>query len=114
MAKKSFRQAINEALDRIGDGVGILFFPEGTRSRDGRLRRFKSGAFRMAVEQQLPVLPLTLLGTREILPPDSLAVRPGRAKIVVHEPIFPDGHDARSLMNASQEVIASALPAEQR
>lgn len=106
------RKALNEALSRIGDGVGILFFPEGTRSRDGRLRAFKSGAFRMAVEQQLPVLPLTLLGTREILPPDSLAVRPGRAKIVVHEPIFPEGHDARSLMRASREVIASALPAE--
>jgi 1-acyl-sn-glycerol-3-phosphate acyltransferase len=108
------RTAINEALDRIGNGVGILFFPEGTRSRDGRLRRFKSGAFRMAVEQQLPVLPLTLLGTREILPADTLFLSPGRAKIVVHEPIFPEGHDARSLMNASRDAIATALPAEFR
>jgi 1-acyl-sn-glycerol-3-phosphate acyltransferase len=68
----------------------------------------------MAVEQQLPVLPLTLLGTREILPADTLFLSPGRAKIVVHEPIFPEGHDARSLMNASRDAIATALPAEFR
>lgn len=108
------RAAINEALDRIGDGVGILFFPEGTRSLDGRLRPFKKGAFRMALDQELPVLPLTLLGTRDILPAGSLFLTPGRAKIVVHEPIEPAGHDARSLMEAAKGAIASALPADLR
>ncbi|MEE4175532.1 MAG: lysophospholipid acyltransferase family protein [Xanthomonadales bacterium] len=108
------RAAINEALERIGDGVGILFFPEGTRSRDGRLQPFKKGAFRMAVEQGLPVLPLTLLGTGDILPKGTLFVTPGRAKIVVHEAINPAGHDARSLMEASRAAIASALPPELR
>ena len=53
------RKAVKEALDRVGDGVGVLFFAEGTRSRDGRLLPFKKGAFRVATSQNLPVLPVT-------------------------------------------------------
>ncbi len=104
------RQTINDALERIGDGVGILFFPEGTRSLDGRLRPFKKGAFRIAEQQQLPILPLTLLGTRDIMPSRSLFITPGRAKIVVHPPIDPAGKDAMTLMRASRDAVASALP----
>jgi 1-acyl-sn-glycerol-3-phosphate acyltransferase len=54
------KKAVNEALKRLSKGVGILFFPEGTRSNDGRLLPFKKGAFRIAVDQGLPVLPITL------------------------------------------------------
>lgn len=104
------RQAIYEALERIGDGVGILFFPEGTRSLDGRLKPFKNGAFRLAAEQLLPVLPLTLLGTREILPPGTLRVRPGRARIVIHPPIDVSGKTSRALAEEARTAIASAMP----
>ncbi len=107
---ESARRAINEALARIGDGVGILFFPEGTRSLDGRLKPFKKGAFRLAVDEQLPILPLTLLGTHEILPAKSAMLRPGKARIVIHPPIDPTGKDVRTLMEASREAIASAMP----
>lgn len=107
---ESARRAINEALARIGDGVGILFFPEGTRSLDGRLKPFKKGAFRLAVDEQLPILPLTLLGTHEILPAKSAMLRPGKARIVIHAPIDPTGKDVRTLMEASREAIASAMP----
>lgn len=108
------RKAIHEALERIGDGVGILFFPEGTRSPDGRLKSFKNGAFRLAAEQQLPVLPLTLLGTREIMPPKTLRVSPGRAKIVIHPPIPAGGSTSRDLANEARTRIASAMPSEAR
>jgi len=108
------RREINAALDRIGDGVGMMFFPEGTRSRNGRLQAFKKGAFRIASDQQLPVLPLTLKGTRDILPTGTLRVRPGPATIVIHPPISPEGQDVRGLMVASRDAIASALPPEHR
>ncbi len=49
----------------------MLFFPEGTRSSDGSLLRFKTGAFRFALDLGLPVLPVTIVGTRRILPPAS-------------------------------------------
>lgn len=108
------KQEINDALERIGDGVGILFFPEGTRTLDGRLRPFKKGAFRIAVDQQLPVLPLTLLGTRDIMPAKSLFIRPGRAAIVVHPPISPEGRSVTELQRAAREAVASALPTASR
>lgn len=110
---ESARRSLNEALARISDGIGILFFPEGTRSVDGRLRPFKKGAFRIALDEQLPVLPITLLGTREILPAKTLKLFPGRARIVVHPPIEPAAdEDLRALMQRARAAIASALPEE--
>jgi 1-acyl-sn-glycerol-3-phosphate acyltransferase len=81
------RQAINRAVERLEPGTGLMFFPEGTRSRSGQLLPFKKGAFRVAVDQRLPVLPVSVIGTREILPPDTLRLRPGRVRIRFHDPI---------------------------
>lgn len=106
------KQAINEALERIGDGVGILFFPEGTRTRDGRLKAFKKGAFRIAADQGLPVLPLSLVGTYDIMPAGTMMVRPGRARIVVHPPIDSRDKDVRTLQQASRAAVASGLPGQ--
>ena len=108
-------EAIAEALDRLGEGIGILMFPEGTRSPDGKLKPFKKGAFRIAIEQGLPVLPVTLLGTRDILPANTLKAFPGRARMIIHPAIETDGLDLRNageLMNAAKKVISSALPEE--
>jgi 1-acyl-sn-glycerol-3-phosphate acyltransferase len=106
------KRSINEALSRIGDGTGILFFPEGTRSRDGRLLPFKTGAFRVAQDQQLPVLPVTLVGTREILPAGSLRPAPGRVRLTIHPPVRPEGKHMRDLLEETRASIASTLPAE--
>jgi 1-acyl-sn-glycerol-3-phosphate acyltransferase len=107
------RQAIEEALDRLGKGIGILFFVEGTRSPDGKLLPFKKGAFRTAIEQQLPVLPVTLIGTRDILPPKSLKPFPGSARMIIHPAIETDGMSQlqiADLMNRTKKTISSALP----
>ncbi|NNJ64321.1 MAG: 1-acyl-sn-glycerol-3-phosphate acyltransferase [Xanthomonadales bacterium] len=114
---KKAAQVINEALERLGDGIGILFFPEGTRSPDGRLLPFKKGAFRTAIDSQFPLLPVTVVGTRDILPARSLALFPGRARLVIHPPIETTGktvEDLDGLMAEAREVINSALPGELR
>jgi 1-acyl-sn-glycerol-3-phosphate acyltransferase len=111
---KKARAAINQALRRLGDGVGILFFPEGTRSDSGRLLPFKKGAFRTAIEQQLPVLPVTLIGTRDILPNKTLKLFPGSARMVIHPAIETtglDSADSDALMERARRQIQSALPA---
>lgn len=108
------KQAIADALDRLGDGVGILFFAEGTRSLDGKLLPFKKGAFITAIEQGLPVLPVTIIGTRNILPAKTLRLFPGHARMVIHPEITTDGlgtGDMAMLREKTRAAIASAQPA---
>ena len=109
------RQTIERALGRLDNGIGILFFAEGTRSPDGKLLPFRKGAFRIAIEQQLPVLPVTVIGTRDIVPPKSLKPFPGRTRMVIHPAIETDGMSAEQigeLMNRVKTVISSAQPQE--
>lgn len=111
------RASINRALPDISGRTGILFFPEGTRSRDGRLQRFKKGAFRVAIDRQLPVLPMTVTGTRDILPSKSLRIHPGRARLVIHPPIATTGmslDDLRALREAAHAAIHSRLAEDDR
>ncbi len=103
--------AINDALQVLNKGIGILFFPEGTRSRDGRMLPFKKGAFRIAVEQQTPILPMTVVGTRDVLPAKTFRLFPGRVKLVIHPPIDTldmDLLDVRKLMDKTRAIIESA------
>jgi 1-acyl-sn-glycerol-3-phosphate acyltransferase len=112
---KQAAEAITEALARLGDGIGILFFPEGTRSPDGRLLPFKKGAFRTAIDQQLPLLPVTLVGTRDILPARTLRLFPGKARMVIHPPIETTGMTVQQvdeLMQRTRDVITTAMPPE--
>lgn len=109
------RAAINRAVARLKPGTGLMFFPEGTRSRSGRLLPFKKGAFRVAIEQQLPILPVTLTRTREILTPDSVRIRPGRVRMIIHPPIDTagwTGQDFGDLRRKTRSAIAGALPDE--
>ena len=111
------RQSVSDALERVGDGVGILFFAEGTRSADGRLRPFKKGAFRVATSQNLPILPVTIIGTRDIQRPKSLLIFPGKVSMVIHPAIEIEGEsqeEIRDLMTRTRAVIASAQPEELR
>jgi len=111
------RKAVSEALERVGDGVGILFFAEGRRSVDGRLKAFKKGAFRIATSQGLPILPITIIGTRDIQRPKSMRIFPGRVRMVIHRAIEVQGGEAQetiALLHKTREVIASALPRDLR
>jgi 1-acyl-sn-glycerol-3-phosphate acyltransferase len=106
-------RSLEEAKAKIVDGTSVIFFPEGTRSRDGRLRSFKKGAFRMALDLDLPILPVTIAGTRAILPPDTRDLRPGRAALTIHPPVPTDGYTLDTLpelMDRVRESVASALP----
>jgi 1-acyl-sn-glycerol-3-phosphate acyltransferase len=107
------REAINQAVARLQNGTGILFFPEGTRSRSGRLLPFKKGAFRVAIDQQMEILPMTVIGTRDVLPADNLSIRPGTVRLKIHPPVSTLGCATADLERIRKQVtqtIASALP----
>jgi len=102
-------ETLATARRRIAEGASVLFFPEGTRSLDGTLGAFKRGAFRMALDLGLPILPLTIVGTRTILAPGSRDLRPGRAELTIHPPIETAGWSQDrlpELMELVREAIA--------
>ena len=89
--------------------VSMLFFAEGTRSRDGALHPFKKGAFATAISHGLPVLPIAVAGTRNIMTPDVLRLRRGPVLIQVGEPIPTDPlalHDRDQLRDQTHEAVA--------
>ncbi len=104
---------LEAARDTIVDGTSVIFFPEGTRSRNGELLPFKKGAFRMALDLGLPILPLTVTGARDVLPAGTTDLMPGSARLTIHPPIPVEGltgdHCAR-LVDEVRSVIASGLP----
>ncbi len=107
--------AINRAVGRLEEGTGVLFFPEGTRSMNGTLLPFKKGAFRLAIDQQMPILPVTVRGTRDILAPKSVSILPGEVELIFHKPISTEGfgpEDAPRLALRAREAIESALSTE--
>jgi 1-acyl-sn-glycerol-3-phosphate acyltransferase len=72
-------------------GPSLIVFPEGTRSADGRVGRFKGGSFYLALEAGLPVVPLSVIGSRHVMLKGRLATYPGHVTLVVHDPIDTTG-----------------------
>lgn len=100
------------AKEKIINGTSVIFFPEGTRSRDGSLGTFKKGAFKMALDLRLPILPITIVGTRDILPTDSVDLFPGCARMIIHKPIGIAGYtddNLDELVDRARSVIGSGL-----
>lgn len=112
--KRSHAASLEELKEHVRQGISIIFYPEGTRSTDGVLKQFKTGAFRIACEMQVPVTPITIIGTDTLLPKGNLIPNRATLKIVVHPQIYPQADNFTELMNEARSVIASALPPEKR
>ncbi|HET9371908.1 MAG TPA: lysophospholipid acyltransferase family protein [Vicinamibacterales bacterium] len=94
-------------------GASLIVFPEGSRTSDGRVMKFKGGMFLLAIENKLPVVPITVSGSRVVMPKGRLMVCPADVVVTVHEPIATaemTREDARSLAAKAREIVASALP----
>jgi 1-acyl-sn-glycerol-3-phosphate acyltransferase len=90
-------------------GLSLIVFPEGTRSRDGRVARFKGGSFYLALEAGLPVVPLSVIGSRHVMLRGRVTAYPGEVGLVVHEPIDTSGMagaDARDFGERVRRIIA--------
>ena len=93
-------------------GYSFLIFPEGTRTRDGNLGPFRRGGFFLALETGAPIVPVTLLGTRELMPKGQPYARRGRVRVVFHRPIPVTGHTPETMAGLMDQVRAAIALAE--
>jgi len=102
--------SIHAARERIKDGMCVVFFPEGTRSRTTELRSFKKGAFMMAQDLGASVVPVSISNTHRIVPSDTLDWRPGTVTLTFHQPIPVDNNtDISKLAIDTRAIIIDAL-----
>jgi 1-acyl-sn-glycerol-3-phosphate acyltransferase len=105
-------QSLKAAKSLLDGGISVVFFPEGTRSRDGRMREFKKGGFMMALDLGLPILPVSISFSRHVLPGKTLKLLPGRIRIKIQEPIDVTRYGVErreELMADVRKSIASGL-----
>lgn len=112
----SIRETIEESEETLRDGMSLVIFPEGSRTWDGKMIPFKRGAFLLASEFKLPVVPITIDGAFRAMPRSTYNVTPGTITMTIHKPIEPGekGFNTKLLMTQCKEAIESALPQEDR
>ena len=94
----------------VAEGHSLIVFPEGTRSVDGSVARFKGGPFMIALQAGLPIVPITLVGSRHVMFRGEVTVRPGRVTLIVHDPIDTAGvprEAARDVASNVRDIVAS-------
>ena len=85
-------KSLDEAAQKIREGKSVVTFPEGTRSRDGKIRPFKQGMFHLAIQAGVPIVPISIIGAHEIMPKRTLKVKPGRITMVIDRPVDVSGY----------------------
>lgn len=109
---KSMKATIAKAKAQLGNGVSVAIFPEGSRTNTGKMGKFKRGAFIIAKEMGLPIVPVTVNGPFDVMKIHSYIINPGRLELVIHDPIPTDNitdEDIPALMNKCHEIIHNDL-----
>lgn len=97
-------RSLNQASESLRKGTPLVVFPEGGRSQAGHLQPFMGGAFYVAIRAQAPVVPVTLVGTYEVLPINSFHVLPGKVEMIFGEPIPTTGLRVRDMEKLAAQV----------
>ncbi len=104
------KQAILRSIRLIQEkGHSFLIFPEGTRSRSGRLQNFRRGGFYLALETGSPIVPVSIIGSFELMPKGAFFTRRGTIRVVMHDPIFVEGMDKESMPDLIDATRAKVL-----
>ncbi|WP_085535344.1 lysophospholipid acyltransferase family protein [Massilibacteroides vaginae] len=112
---KAAAKSVLDAEHSLRNGASIAIFPEGSRTYDGKMIRFKKGAYQMATDQHLSIIPITLNGPFDVLPIDSFNLRRHRMEMIIHPPVSTAGisssqkKELQQLADATQATISSTL-----
>jgi 1-acyl-sn-glycerol-3-phosphate acyltransferase len=101
-------KSLHSGIEDLKQGLSVVIFPEGGRSPDGEIKPFFNGAFYMATKAQVDVVPLTIVGTYEMLPMNTFHIKPRNLRLIIGEPISTQGmtsHDLERLAEQTKVVI---------
>ena len=104
------RRKLGDAVERLRAGAALIAFPEGTRSKDGTIAAFKGGAFQVAIEAGVPVVPVAIVGASRVLPPSGFRVRPGTIRVRFGAPIETQGlspQERNALAQRTRDVVVA-------
>ena len=104
------RTALASAASALAGNNSVLIYAEGTRSKDGKLQRLKKGGFHIALQSGLPIVPVRVSGSHDIVPPGSIHVRPGRVVVELFDPIPTEGRteaDIPEIMTRVRDALLS-------
>lgn len=115
MDRKDIRQsvkAINKGTKYLAEGYSLVIFPEGTRSKDGSLGKFKPGSLKLSTKSGVPIIPITIKGSNEIMSKKSLKIKPAYVEIIVSPAVEMDNisvKDTKGLSEKVRNIIADNL-----
>jgi 1-acyl-sn-glycerol-3-phosphate acyltransferase len=115
--REAAASSVDLAVKYLKEGLSFFVYPEGTRSRDGRLKPFKKGTFVMAIQAGVPIVPIALIGTQRLMRKGDWTIHPGEITIRYCEPVNAASYsfDQRAdLLEAVHARIAAALPPDQQ
>jgi len=108
--RNSQSECFKRSREHLNNGTSMLFFPEGTRSKNGKLLPFKNGAFRLANQAGVAIVPITLQGANNLLPKGSLIPAVAKVRIKIHQAISSTEKSESELLEAARSAIDSDLP----
>ena len=103
---KAAARTVQEAEKRLKNGASITIFPEGSRSKTGKMDRFKKGAYQMAIDLQLPIVPVAINGSYDVMPIHTFFINPHKMEMIIHDPIPTDNLTSENLREAATNIRA--------
>jgi len=103
---------INDAAIRLKEGHSLVIFPEGTRSADGTVGPFKAGGLRLAIKARVPIVPVTISGSKNIMPKGTSIIKSARVNVIISPPLHPDEYkrmDSNQISEKVRNIIVSNL-----
>jgi 1-acyl-sn-glycerol-3-phosphate acyltransferase len=116
---KGIARTMENAKQKLKNGSSLAIFPEGSRTRTGKMDKFKKGAYQMALDLKLPLVPVTINGSYNVMQRGSYFIHPHPMELIIHDPIYTENLQVenireaaahiRDLMEQSKEEITSGL-----
>jgi 1-acyl-sn-glycerol-3-phosphate acyltransferase len=110
--QQSAFESLKKAAEIIRNGVSVMIFPEGTRTKDGNIGSFKKGGFVLAIESGVPILPIIIHGTYSVMPRSRLLIKPGKVTLEIGEPVVTSGYTKETkdeLMEKIRKIMSDSI-----